>query len=140
MKTDCMRNWVAALAAWAAATTAAAADQVLLDFTGNFDFGGVVATDAKATRSESGPALRIWTGHQASWPGVTLRAPGGSWDLSAWAQVTLKVRNSGANQVTVYCRLDNEGADGTAHCVTASAAVNPRSHRIPEGAPEAGRR
>jgi len=125
MKTDCMRNWVAALAACAAATTSAAADQVLLDFTGDFDFGGVVATDAKATRSESGPALRIWTGHQASWPGVTLRAPGGSWDLSAWAQVALKVRNSGANKVTVYCRVDNEGADGTAHCVTASAAVNP---------------
>jgi len=130
MKTDCMRNWVLALATWGAATASMAADQALLDFAGNFDFGTVAATDAKATRSESGPGLRVCTGHQASWPGVALRAPGGSWDLSAFAQVTMKVRNGGAEKVTVYCRVDNEGADGTEHCVTASAAVNPGATEI----------
>ena len=62
MKTDCMRNWVLALATWGAATASMAADQALLDFAGNFDFGTVAATDAKATRSESGPGLRDCTG------------------------------------------------------------------------------
>jgi hypothetical protein len=107
-----------------------AAEKLLLDFTGNLDFGGLVTTDATATRSESGPALRVCTGHKASWPGVTLRPPGGSWDLSQFAQVTLKVRNAGADKVTVYCRVDNEDADGTEHCVTASAAVNPGATEV----------
>jgi len=103
---------------------------VLLDVTGNFDFGGIVATGAKATRSESGPGLRVCTGRQATWPGVALRAPGGSWDLWAFAQVTIKVRNAGTNPVTVHCRVDNEGADGTEHCVTASAAINPEATEV----------
>ena len=125
MRRNCLRNWVLALATGAIAISSTAAEQVLLDFTGNFDLGGVAATDATAARSESGPALRVRTGCKAPWPGVTLRAPGGAWDLSQFAQVTMRVRNAGADKVTVYCRVDNEGADGTDHCVTASTAVNP---------------
>ncbi|MGA2865453.1 MAG: beta-galactosidase [Verrucomicrobiota bacterium] len=125
MKTDCLRNLVAVLATWGAATTALAADQVLFDFTGDFDLGRVVATDAQATKSADGSALRVSTGRQTAWPGVTLPAPGGHWDLSPFAQVRLKVRNPGADKLTVFCRVDNPGADGTEHCVTGSAAVGP---------------
>ncbi len=125
MRRNCVRNWVLALATGAIAINSTAAEQVLLDFTGNFDFGGVAATDATAARSENGPALRVRTGCKAPWPGVTLRAPRGSWDLSQFGQVTMRVRNAGADKVTVSCRVDNEGADGTDHCVTASTAVNP---------------
>ena len=60
-----------------------------------------------------GAALRVASGHQQSWPGVTLPAPGGRWDLSAYGQVLLEVKNVGTNQVTVSCRVDNPGADGT---------------------------
>lgn len=37
----------------------------------------------------------------------------------------MRVKNTGTNPVTVYCRVDNPGADGTKHCVTDSMALNP---------------
>ena len=125
MRKDGARNLALALATWAVAVTTAGADQALVDFTGNFDFGAVVTTDAQARRWAGGPALEVRTERRAAWPGVTLRAPGGQWDLSAFGRVDLKVRNGGVDKLRVYCRVDNEGADGTEHCVTGSVEVNP---------------
>jgi len=102
---------------------ASAEDDVLLDFGHGFDASKIPATDAQA--SLSGSWLRIETGHRQPWPGVTLPAPAGHWDLSSHAQVSLKVHNTGTNQVTVFCRVDNPGADGTQHCLTESVAVSP---------------
>jgi hypothetical protein len=117
-------SWVAGLVL---AGTLSAADQVLFDFEEHFDFSKVPAQDAKvaASKSASGSALRVATGHQQSWPGVTLPAPGGRWDLSAFGQVLLEVKNVGTNRVTVFCRVDNPGADGSKNCVTGSGGVNP---------------
>jgi hypothetical protein len=67
--------------------------------------------------------LRINTGHSQSWPGVTLPAAAGRWDLSPYAAVWLRVKNTGTNPVTVFCRVDNPGADGTKHCVTDSLVL-----------------
>ncbi len=111
----------------AALTSVCAADKALLDFAGQMDLTGVVTTDAKVSVVKSGnsSALRISAGHQQSWPGVTLPAPGGPWDLSPFAQVALQIRNAGANPVTVNCRVDNPGADGTRHCVTSALTLPP---------------
>jgi hypothetical protein len=111
-----------------------AADHVLFDFRDGFDPARAIATDAQVSRADGGAALRVRTGHKEPWPGITLRPPAGPWDLAAFAEVTVKVRNAGTNPVTVFCRVDNPGADGTAHCVTGSAAVNPgatESLRVP---------
>lgn len=99
----------------------------LFDFGRGFNLTNAVAQDARASiqRREDGQALRIETGVTASWPGVTLRAPTAPWDLSRFASVKLRVRNVGSNAVTVNCRLDNEGADGVKHCVTASTSISP---------------
>ena len=32
----------------------------------------------------------------------------------------MKLRNPGTNEITLFCRVDNPGADGTEHCVTHS--------------------
>lgn len=125
MKPSSLPNSLAVLGAWVAVATAPAAGQPLFDFTHNFDLARVVATDTQLSNSPDRSAWRLRTGRQAPWPGITLPAPGGHWDLSSAAQVALKVRNEGTNQVTVFCRVDNPGADGTDHCLTGSVTVNP---------------
>ena len=106
---------------------APAAERILFDFTAQADLAQIATTDAKVSVAESGTglALRVGTGHQAPWPGITLRAPGGSWDLSPFAQVAVDLKNPGTTAVTVFCRVDNPGADGTQHCLTGSLNLNP---------------
>ncbi len=106
---------------------AAGADEILFDFTGKPELARVVSADAtvSVSKTSGGSALRVSTGRQQSWPGITLRPPGGHWDLLAHAQVVVKLRNVGTNPVTIFCRVDNPGADGTEHCVTGSLALSP---------------
>jgi hypothetical protein len=113
--------------ALATAGSLRAADQTLFDFEGGFDLARVLTTEATVSTAPSGPgtALRVVTGATQPWPGITLRAPGGRWDLSAFAQVTVTLKNPGTNRVTVNGRVDNPGADGTKNCVTASLSLNP---------------
>ena len=102
-----------------------AADLPLIEFGNGFDLNRLVAQDASISKVKSGagPALRIATGHRQPWPGVTLHAQAGSWDLSPFSHVALTVRNAGTTKVSVSCRVDNPGADGTRHCVTGSITL-----------------
>jgi len=102
-----------------------AADQVLFDFGRDFDLSKVVTSDAHVAKVPSGPGLRVLTGHQQSWPGVTLAVPGGQVDLSAFGHVALEVKNVGEAKVTMHCRVDNPGADGAKNCVSGSLALDP---------------
>ncbi|MBA7687445.1 hypothetical protein ES703_95908 [subsurface metagenome] len=72
-------------------------------------------------------ALRIETGHKNQWPGITLKAPAGKWDLSKYEYVSIDVKNIGTKPVTVSCRVDNPGADGSRNCVSDSITLNPQS-------------
>ncbi len=98
---------------------------VLLPPSTGFDLSKVTVTDAQATTVSATSPLRIATGHKEPWPGVILRAPDGKWDLSPFAQVELALRNTGTNSVTVFCRVDNPGADGVKNCVSASTSLKP---------------
>jgi hypothetical protein len=104
-----------------------AADLTLIELPKQYGPAAVAVTGASATLARSGgrDVLRIATRHAEDWPGVTLKAPAGSWDLAAYGQVALEVKNTGTNQVTVYCRVDNPGADGVKNCVTGSIGVAP---------------
>jgi hypothetical protein len=116
------------LASAAAACRAAGAEKTLFDFEGAFDFAAVQATDAKVTPAKApggGAALALATGHAQPWPGIVLPAPGGTWDLAAFMHVALDVTNTGANSVTVNCRVDNDGADGVKNCNTESLTLAP---------------
>ncbi len=99
-----------------------AESMVLLDFGAGFDIGSVVTSDAKVTRATAG-WLRIETGHEGQWPGITLKAPAGKWDLSKYEYISLDVRNVAGEPVTVSCRVDNPGADGNKNCVTDSITL-----------------
>ena len=106
---------------------AGAAEQLLFNFKQGFDLATATTRDAAVTNvnSRAGAALRISTGHKEPWPGVTLQAPAGSWDLSAFAHVAVRVRNAGAHKLTVSCRVDNPGADGVKNCVSGSVMLDP---------------
>jgi len=99
----------------------------LFDFSHGFDLMKVTVQDATVLENNtvSGSALRVATGRKEPWPGVTLRAPGGHWDLSPYAQVALTLRNTGTNDVRVSCRVDNPGADGLNNCVSDSLPLSP---------------
>ncbi len=99
---------------------------VLFDFEKGFDIQASETNDANVTVSEGG-ALRIETGHKQQWPGVTLRAPAGKWDLSKYEYVSMEVKNSGDRQITVFCRVDNPGADGDKNCITDNVTLMPQA-------------
>ncbi|MBM4036600.1 MAG: beta-agarase [Planctomycetes bacterium] len=98
-------------------------EQVLFDFERDFDPAKVPASDVRVARA--GGALRIASGHRVEWPGITLKAPAGKWDLSPFEWLALEARNVGSNEVTVCCRVDNPGADGIRNCVTEHIALKP---------------
>ena len=123
MKVFCLPPFFICLALRNLPAAAVPPDSVLFDFSHGVTPAKISTSDAQASSVSS--ALRVATGHQQPWPGVTLPAPAGHWDLSTYAQVVVKIKNSGTNSLTVYCRVDNKGADGKNHCVSGSVALNP---------------
>jgi hypothetical protein len=102
-------------------------DRLLFDFEQESGFTNIKVEDANVSvvKWPTGAALRIATGHKHSWPGVTLQARDGAWDLSRFSHVTLAVRNVGTDKITLSCRVDSPCADGTKNCVTDSVTLAP---------------
>ncbi len=118
------------------ARTTVRADQSLVDLSAGYDLSRPVRTDAETrlVPHGGGHALQIQTGTAQAWPGITLLAPEGHWDLADFGQVELEVRNTGVKPVVVNCRVDNPGADGTHHCVTGRLDLEPGANgtlRVP---------
>ena len=109
------------------AISASAADRNLFQFNRATDPARFATTDAAVTVApgRAGAALRLTTGTTQRWPGVSLRAPDGNWDVSPFANVLVQVRNVGTNRAALNCRVDNPGADGTRNCVNGSLTLNP---------------
>ena len=109
------------------ATAALAGDQILVQFVSDFDPGAVKTQDAKVS-VEAG-SLRVATGQTNPWPGITLAAPAGHWDLSAFERVEVDLKNVGSQPVDVCCRVDNPGADGVKNCLTESIKLQPAEQK-----------
>ena len=88
----------------------------------------VTTRDAKVAAVSTGESagIRVQTGHTERWPGVTLSATGGTWNLGPFDHIQVHVENLGPEDVTLFCRVDNPGADGENHCVTGSATLGGR--------------
>jgi hypothetical protein len=98
----------------------------LFNFDKGFDISTVTTSDAKVNLSQEG-TLRIETGTKQNWPGITLKAPAGKWDLSKYEYIAVDIKNTDTKPVTVSCRVDNPGADGSNNCVTDSITLAPNS-------------
>jgi hypothetical protein len=76
-----------------------------------------------------GPAgevsLRIRFGHKDRWPGITIKAPQGHWDLSTFAEVVVEVRHIRGERVRFGCRLGSPGPDGSAVFTQATRELGP---------------
>jgi len=103
------------------------AGKVLFSFDAGFDVAKIAANGATvaAVPQANGQAVRIATKHDQQWPGITLAAPDGPWDLSAHTFIALDVRNTGTNEVKVCCRADSPGGDGVRNCNTGSISLQP---------------
>lgn len=95
-------------------------------FDAGFDKSIVLTTDATAEVVSSGgkQVLLIKTGTKSEYPGATLK-PQKPWDLSKFEYVEVRAKNVGTRRATLYCRIDNPGADGSANCVTGNSQINP---------------
>jgi len=116
-----LSNWNAGMSAFGQEPSL-----ILFDFGRDFDIDSLKTSDAEVTFSGN-KALRIKTGHKNQWPGITLKAPAGKWDLSKYEYVSIDVKNSGTKTVTVSCRVDNPGADGRKNCVTDNITLKPNA-------------
>ncbi len=132
----------AANAASAVGPSAAHAPEplVLFDFSSLPQSEAIVASDAQFTVADG--RLQIATGVKSRWPGVTLKAPGGKFDLRTFAEVAVRLRNLDDEPVRVSCRVDNPDADGSKNCVTQSIDLKPGEVRtlrvaLAESIPEA---
>jgi len=120
-------NFVAALAvvlgcSLTGSEKSLATEQILFELGRDFDIGSIITSDAKVSRAASA-GLRIETGHKKPWPGITLKAPAGKWDLSEYEYISIDVKNASDEPVAVSCRVDNPGADGRKNCVTESITL-----------------
>jgi hypothetical protein len=107
----------------ALAATPTLAPKVLLELDKDHVAAQVHAHDANFHLT--GQGLQVATGHREPWPGITIHAPQGRWDLSPYAELLLDVKNVGQDPIEVYLRVDNPGADGVQHCVTDRVALDP---------------
>lgn len=119
-----MSNYVSALLLGLFCSFASVgAETVLVDFGPDFAQSNVIAVDASINRGKQ--FLRVETHHNGSWPGVTIKAPRGKWDLSTFNWLRASIKNTGTSDVTVTLRVDNPGADGMKHCVSKSIPIKP---------------
>ncbi|MBN1456585.1 MAG: hypothetical protein JW912_01890, partial [Sedimentisphaerales bacterium] len=95
----------------------------LFEFKDGFDLSKVSTSDSIVSLTDE-KMLRIQTGHENNWPGVTLKAPDGKWDLSKCQYISFPVKNLDDKEAELFCRVDNPGADGVNHCITESVLVS----------------
>ena len=110
---NCCLIWI--LGTWLGDPTFGA-ETILLSFRSQVVSSGISTTDA--TAQAGGGVLRVATRHSQPWPGVTLRAPKGEWNLAGETAIDVQIRNTGRAELTISLRVDNPGADGTQHCLT----------------------
>ena len=105
-----------------------AEERVVYSFENDADIQRIAANDVKlsAAKSDGAAVLHCRSGHATPWPGITLKPDGtAAWDLAAFEQVSLDVKNTGTEDVQVNCRIDNPGADGAKNCINDHVTVKP---------------
>ncbi len=111
----------------AASNLADAESKVLFDFTTEEVPETAQPADAELTHVERDgiPGLLVATGTTHRWPGVTLRAPAGHWDLSARAAVAMEVANLGEHRFEVRLRVDGVCPEGERASLTEPLTLDP---------------
>ncbi len=110
------------------AASPTAAERVDLPvFGSSLELAVVRAVDAetKLTSGSSGRALKIIARRGARWPGITLKPPGGQWDLSGFNRVAVDLKNLAAAPLEVHCRIDGAASDAGCHSLHGKILLEP---------------
>jgi hypothetical protein len=99
------------------------ADQALVDFSKPSDLAAVESHNVKLSRN--GDRLRLETGQEGREPCIVCKAPGGRWDLSAFQDVAVEVKNCGQNGVRFFCQIDSPRGDGSTSYMCHSVELSP---------------
>ena len=85
----------------------------------------VIATDAEISQRDG--TLQVRTGHAAERPGVTIKGPGGRWDLTAFTELETTIKNLGKHTLTVHLAVDSPDSDRAArqNCCIESVTIPP---------------
>jgi hypothetical protein len=73
------------------------------------------AVEVSAAKGDSGMALHVDGEDDSAWAGIVLKAPHGYWNLSDHDGLMLDVHNTGADELTIECRVENADADWPLH-------------------------
>lgn len=89
------------------------ADQTLFDFADGAAVAALANRDVtfESAKGTGGPVLRVTTGTEYTWPSIYIRKEGG-WDLSAFGEIQIPVKNLQGKPVTVFCRVDSQPKTG----------------------------
>jgi len=111
--------------------TSQSGEKMLVKMDSTFDISSVITSDAEAIylSCDDKYCLRVNTGKEAPWPGVTIINPESNRDLSSFKYIALDIKNVGENPLTINWRIDNPEADGVKNCITNSINVNPNEKR-----------
>src|SRR5271169_2638204 len=69
------------------------------------------SVEVTTAKPDSGMALHVDGEDDAAWAGIILKAPHGRWNLADHDGLMLDVRNVGATELTIVCRVENADAD-----------------------------
>ena len=97
----------------------------LVDFAQPLAEGSAIATDAEFSQGHG--TLQVRTGHAAERPGVTIKGPGGRWDLTGFTELETTVKNAGKHTLTVHLAVDSPESDRATrqNCCIESVTIPP---------------
>lgn len=102
---------------------ALAGEQVLIDLGQDLDSRMVDTRDATHTRQ--GGVLRVVTGHKAQWPGITFTATARPWDLTAFTELLLEVKNIDAQPIEVHAKAESVKGETKGQSATGKVSLPP---------------
>ena len=99
----------------------------LITFGTEFALDGVTRNDSQValTGTAEHPALSITTKAGGSWPGATIPLTPAARDVSAYEFLTLDLHNCDSQDIDIFVRVDNPGANGHEHCMTERIGTQP---------------
>ena len=83
------------------------------------------SVDVTPAKPDSGMALHVNGEDDPAWAGIVLKAPHGRWNLAEHDGLMLDVRNVGADELTIVCRVENADADPPLHCNEGQVTLAP---------------
>ncbi len=85
-----------------------------------------VEIQKQKNKSESGMKIKF---NITNWPNIFFRPDTGIWDWSEYCWLVVKIYNPEKDTVRMNVRIDNEGANGSKHCIMGGFSLPPKEEK-----------